>query len=87
MRGRAAYLTVKGEERIIFHKPLIHAPLVKRSWPFSIGQMHDVELWIADASKKKLKPNKRFCRRGISLAIDSFLEGCSPDDEVRVDVG
>ena len=85
MRGGAAHLTVRGGERTLFHKPMIHAPMVKLPWPFCIGEMHDVELWIADATGKKLRPNKRFSRDGISQAIDSFLEGCSPDDEVRAE--
>jgi hypothetical protein len=85
MRGGAAYLTVKGAERTLFHKPMIHAPMTKLSWPFSVHQMHDVELRVADSTGRRLRPNKRFSREGISEAIDSFLEGCSLEDEVRVE--
>jgi len=85
MKGGAAHLTVKGEDRTLFHKPIIHAPLVKFPWPFCMDQMHDVELWITGSTGRKLRPNTRFSRDGLREAIDSFLEGSSPDDEVRVE--
>ncbi len=84
LKGGTAHVTVGNEKRMIFHEPMMHAPMKKRAWPFSLTQMHDVELTVSDLQGVKLRPNKRFSRRQIDLAVLEFLSDSDPAAEVLV---
>jgi len=84
LKGGTAHLTVGNEKRMIFHEPMMHAPMKKRAWPFSLTQMHDVELTVSDLHGVELRPNKRFSRHQIDWAVLEFLSDSDPAAEVLV---
>jgi|GEM_PF-6878633 hypothetical protein len=84
--GSCAYLTVGKEKRMLMHEPMMHEPMKKLPWPFSIGQMHDVELIVNDFDGKELRPSKRFSKEQIDHAIQEFLAGSKASDEVDINI-
>ena len=69
---------------MISHHPMMHAPAKKLPWPFSKFAMHDVEIthFKADGSQEM----KRFPKEKIDVAIEEFLSGVPPNQNVQVNV-
>jgi len=79
-----AYLTVGKESRMLMHLSVSHEPVTRLPWPLSMMVMHDVEIVVSDSQGNKLKPNKRFAKGQINRAIEEFLAGSHPNDEVQI---
>lgn len=87
-----ATVAADGGKRMIAHRPASHASATKFPWPLSKLAMHDVEInyldakdHIIDGPDGKMK-SKRYPKERIDEAIEEFLSGVSPNEEVQVNV-
>ena len=77
-----AKFNINGMERMIRHSPNSHSPAKPLPWPFSKFQMHDVE--ICHFKPDNTIQRKRFTKEQIDIAIEEFLDGAQPGEEIHI---
>ncbi len=80
-----AILKINDLERMISHHPARHASATKLPWPLSKLEMHDVAIDHYKANGDMIE-SKRFTKDNIDVAIEEFLSGVPPNEEVSINV-
>ena len=71
---------------MLFHEPMIHASSTRLPWPLSMMQRHDIGMVFSDWTNKRNIRDHVFSKQEIERAIDEFLAGSNPDDDVVMEV-
>ena len=82
--GGSAHVEVGGETRLLMHSPALDQALTKLPWPLSLLQPHQVT--FATYQGETCITEKKFQRGEINAAIDQFLSGVPPTDNVLVTI-
>lgn len=80
-----AIVKINDLERMISHHPARHASATKLPWPLSKLEMHDVAIDHFKANGDMIE-SKRFTKEKIDVAIEEFLSGVPPNEEVSINV-
>jgi hypothetical protein len=80
--GGSCYLKVGNVTRLLSHNPTLDAPLTRLPWPLSKMQPHEIrnEEMIGETRTAE----QRFQGSQVDVAIEHFLRGVDPSEEVQL---